>query len=185
MGFALAETLAGQGAEVTLVCGPTALSTTNKKIKRIDITNAEELFNASTKAFQQADIAILAAAVADFKPAKVASQKIKKSNSSKTIELEPTKDTLAELGKRKKKGQLLIGFALETNNEIEHAKLKIKNKNLDLIVLNSLKDKGAGFKTDTNKITLIDKYNKTTKFELKSKQDAAKDIVAAILKLKK
>ncbi len=185
MGFALAETLAEQGADVTLVCGPTALSTKNKNIKRIDITSAEELYNAGTKAFQKVDIAILAAAVADFKPVKVASQKIKKSNSSKTIELEPTRDTLAELGKQKKKGQLLIGFALETNNEIENAKLKIKNKNLDLIVLNSLKDKGAGFKTDTNKITLIDKYNKTTKFELKSKQETAKDIIAAIIKLKK
>jgi phosphopantothenoylcysteine decarboxylase/phosphopantothenate--cysteine ligase len=184
MGFAIAEELANQGAEVTLVCGPNSLTTKNATIKRVDITSAEELYSESTKAFKKADIAILAAAVADFKPANVANQKIKKSTATKQIELVPTKDTLAELGKLKKAGQLLIGFALETNNEVENAKIKIKKKNLDLIVLNSLKDIGAGFKTDTNKITLIDKYNKSTKFELKSKQETAKDIVEAIKKLK-
>jgi phosphopantothenoylcysteine decarboxylase/phosphopantothenate--cysteine ligase len=184
MGFAIAEELANKGAEVTLICGPNALTTKNATIKRIDITSAEELYTESTKAFKKSDIAILAAAVADFKPANVANQKIKKSTATKHIELVPTKDTLAELGKLKKAGQLLIGFALETNNEVEHAKIKIKKKNLDLIVLNSLNDKGAGFKTDTNKITLIDKYNKSTKFELKSKQETAKDIVEAIIKLK-
>ncbi len=184
MGFAIAEELANQGAEVKLICGPNALTTKNATIKRIDITSAEELYTESTKAFKKSDIAILAAAVADFKPANVANQKIKKSTATKHIELVATKDTLAELGKLKKAGQLLIGFALETNNEVEHAKIKIKKKNLDLIVLNSLNDKGAGFKTDTNKITLIDKHNKSTKFELKSKQETAKDIVEAIIKMK-
>jgi len=183
MGFALAEELANQGAEVTLVCGPNNLILHNNSIKRIDITSAEELYQASVKVFKNADIAILAAAVADFKPSKVATLKIKKSLGTKSIELEPTKDTLAALGKVKSKKQLLVGFALETNNEIENAKFKIKNKNLDLIVLNSLNDKGAGFKTETNKITLIDKHNKISKFELKSKQQVAKDIVDSIVAL--
>lgn len=184
MGFAIAEELANQGADVTLVCGPNSLKTIHKNIVRIDVTSAEELYNASVKAFKTADISILSAAVADYKPSKVASQKIKKSEGTKSIELIPTKDTLAELGKLKTKKQLLIGFALETENEIVNAKVKIKKKNLDLIVLNSLNDKGAGFKNDTNKITIIDKNNKITKFELKTKEEVAKDILKTILKYK-
>lgn len=184
MGFAIAEEMAIQGAEVVLICGPTALTSNHSQIKRLDITSADDLYNATVNEFKNAHIAILAAAVADYKPATVAKQKIKKSESSKNIELIPTKDTLAELGKLKKKGQLLVGFALETNNEVENAKLKIKKKNLDLIVLNSLNDKGAGFKTDTNKITIIDKYNKSLKFELKNKAEVAKDIVKTILNFK-
>lgn len=183
MGFALAEAFATQGAEVTLVCGPNSLAVNHPNIQRIDVTSAEDLYTASVKAFKTASIAVLSAAVADYKPAKIADQKIKKANGSKTIELVPTKDTLQELGKLKKKNQLLVGFALETENETENAKAKIKKKNLDLIVLNSLNDKGAGFKTDTNKITLIDKHNKSTKFELKSKAEVAKDIVETITKL--
>ena len=180
MGFAIAEAFAEQGGKVTLICGPNALSVSNKNINRIDITSAEELYNVTVKEFKSADIAVLSAAVADFKASKIASQKIKKSKSLTSIELIPTKDTLSELGKIKKSNQLLVGFALETENEVENAKLKIKNKNLDLIVLNSLNDKGAGFKTETNKITIIDKHNKITKFELKSKLDVAKDIVKKI-----
>lgn len=184
MGFAIAEEFANQGAEVTLVCGPNNLKTINKNIKRIDITSAEELFKASIKAFKSADISVLSAAVADYKPNKTADQKIKKSAGTKAINLIPTKDTLAELGKLKTKKQLLVGFALETENEVANAKEKIKKKNLDLIILNSLNDKGAGFKTDTNKITVIDKSNKITKFELKSKDEVAKDILKTILNLK-
>ena len=184
MGFALADELANQGAEVTLVCGPNNLKTNNKNILRIDITSAEELYKASVKAFKSSDIAILSAAVADYMPSETANQKIKKSSATKAINLIPTKDTLAELGKLKTKKQLLVGFALETENEVANAKVKIKKKNLDLIVLNSLKDKGAGFKTDTNKITIIDKSNKITKFELKSKEDVAKDILKTILNIK-
>jgi phosphopantothenoylcysteine decarboxylase/phosphopantothenate--cysteine ligase len=183
MGIAIAEELANQGAEVTLVCGPTSLKTLNSNIHRIDVTSAEELFTASVNVFKSVSIAILSAAVADYKPAKVANQKIKKANATKTIDLIPTKDTLMELGKLKKK-QILVGFALETENETEHAKEKIKKKNLDLIVLNSLNDTGAGFKTDTNKITIIDKYNKSIKFELKSKAEVAKDIAREILHYK-
>lgn len=184
MGFAIAEEFANQGAEVTLVCGPNNLKTINKNINRIDITSAEELFKASIKVFKSADISILSAAVADFKPSTTASQKIKKSAGTKTIDLIPTKDTLAELGKLKTKKQVLIGFALETQNEVPNAKEKIKKKNLDLIVLNSLNDKGAGFKTDTNKITIIDKNNKITKFELKTKEEVAKDILKTIQNFK-
>lgn len=184
MGFAIAEEFANQGAEVTLVCGPNNLKTINKNIKRIDITSAEELFKASIKAFKSADISVLSAAVADYKPNKTADQKIKKSAGTKAINLIPTKDTLAELGKLKTKKQLLVGFALETENEVANAKEKIKKKNLDLIILNSLNDKGAGFKTDTNKIRVIDKSNKITKFELKSKDEVAKDILKTILNLK-
>ncbi len=184
MGFAIAEEFANQGAEVTLVCGPNSLTTSNKNIHRIDITSAEELYNASIKAFKTANIAILSAAVADFKPAKISVQKIKKSSATKSVELVSTIDTLAELGKVKKSNQLLIGFALETENEVENAKLKIKNKNLDLIVLNSLNDTGATFKKDTNKISIIDKNNKITKFELKNKSEVAKDILTTILNFK-
>ena len=184
MGFAIAEEFANQGAEVTLVCGPNSLKTINKNIERIDVTSAEELYNASSKIFKSSDIATLSAAVADFKPAKTANQKIKKTTASKFIELIPTIDTLAELGKIKRANQLLIGFALETENEIENAKIKIKNKNLDFIILNSLNDKNAAFKTDINKITIIDKYNKITKFELKEKSEVAKDILKIILNFK-
>lgn len=184
MGFAIAEELANQGADVTLVCGPNNLKTINKNIVRVDITSAEELYKASVKAFKNSDISILSAAVADYKPSTVHTQKIKKSTGTKSIELVQTKDTLAELGKLKTRKQLLIGFALETENEVANAKGKIKNKNLDLIILNSLNDKGAGFKSDTNKITVIDKYNKITKFELKTKEEVAKDILKAIQNFK-
>lgn len=184
MGFAIAEKFAEQGAEVTLICGPNSLKTENKNIQRIDIISAEELYKASLKVFKNVDIAVLSAAVADYKPAKAASQKIKKNDAGKIIDLIPTQDTLEALGKLKTKKQLLIGFALETENETANAKLKIKKKNLDLIILNSLNDKGAGFKTDTNKITIIDKNNKITKFELKSKEEVAKDILKMIHHLK-
>lgn len=182
MGFAIAEEFANQGAEVTLICGPNACKTINPTIKRIDITSAEELYHAAINVFKTTDIAILSAAVADYKPATVAIKKIKKTSEIKSIELVPTKDTLEALGQLKKTNQLLIGFALETDNELENAKAKIKKKNLDFIVLNSLNDAGAGFKTDTNKITIINKNNKIIKFELKSKVDVAKDILDVIKK---
>jgi phosphopantothenoylcysteine decarboxylase / phosphopantothenate---cysteine ligase len=184
MGFALAEECANQGAEVSLICGPTTLVTSNNSIHRIDITSAEELYLAAVKEFSTADVSILSAAVADFKPSIIAKQKIKKGDAAPVINLEPTKDTLLELGKLKKKNQLLVGFALETENEVENAKKKIKNKNLDLIVLNSLNDKGAGFKGDTNKVTIIDKYNNLKEFQLKTKQEVAKDILNTILDFK-
>lgn len=184
MGFAIAEAFANEGAQVTLICGPNELQTSNKNINRIDIISAEELFEAGIKVFKKTAIAILAAAVADYKPVKTATQKIKKSIATKSIDLIPTKDTLAELGKLKTAKQILVGFALETENELENAILKIKKKNLDLIVLNSLNDEGAGFKTNTNKITIIDKYNNSSNFELKSKANVAIDILNTIFNFK-
>ena len=181
MGFALAEALANQGAKVNLVTGPTHLSTSNPNIKKTDVVSAEEMFNAVKNNFATADICVMSAAVADFTPAEKAKQKIKKSSEVATIELKPTTDILAAAGKLKSSSQILVGFALETENEEENAKLKIKNKNLDFIVLNSLNDKGAGFGTETNKITIIDKDNKIEKFELKSKSEVAKDIVKKII----
>ncbi|MBL0049474.1 MAG: bifunctional phosphopantothenoylcysteine decarboxylase/phosphopantothenate--cysteine ligase CoaBC [Bacteroidetes bacterium] len=180
MGIAIAEALANQGAQVHLVIGPSALKTENPSIKRTDVVSAEDMWKASESLFKQADIAVLSAAVADFKPKSVQTKKIKKASGFNSIELVETVDILASLGKLKKKHQILVGFALETDNEIENAKLKIKKKNLDFIVLNSLNDKGAGFKHDTNKITIIDAQNKIQKFELKSKQEVAQDIVTKI-----
>jgi len=181
MGYALAEELASQGAIVTLVSGPTALTAKNPNIKTILVESAEEMYGECTKRFPESDITIMAAAVADYKPAKPHSKKIKKKSADFTIELKPTTDILKELGKLKKPEQKLIGFALETDNEFEYAKAKIQSKNLDMIVLNSLKDKGAGFQVDTNKINIIYKDNKIKSFELKSKAEVAKDIVDYII----
>jgi phosphopantothenoylcysteine decarboxylase/phosphopantothenate--cysteine ligase len=182
MGFALAEELAAQGASVTLVCGPNALTLKNSVVSRIDVVSAEDMYLACLKQYEEADMAVLAAAVADFRPKSTSKSKIKKqSNEVPQIELEQTPDILAELGRRKKVGQLLVGFALETDSETEHAKSKLSRKNLDFIVLNSLRDAGAGFGTDTNKITIIDKNNNSTIFELKDKASVAKDIVAKMI----
>jgi phosphopantothenoylcysteine decarboxylase / phosphopantothenate---cysteine ligase len=180
MGFAIAEAAANLGAEVYLISGPSHQQTKNAFIKRIDVVSAEEMYNAVHLYFKEIDIAILSAAVADYKPKNTATQKIKKKNATLDIELIPTKDILASLGEIKQQ-QFLVGFALETNNELENAKSKLKRKNLDAIVLNSLQDKGAGFATDTNKITIIDKNLKEKSFELKSKVAVAKDIMNEII----
>jgi len=185
MGFALAEELAQQGADVTLISGPVNLTTQHANIKRVDVTSAVEMLLACKKYFSKSDITVMSAAVADYSPSERSAKKIKKQTGDLVINLKATTDILAELGKSKKKNQMLIGFALETNNEIENAKSKLKRKNLDFIVLNSLQDKGAGFKGDTNKITLIGRDNKTLKFELKDKRDVARDIVAKIIAEKK
>jgi len=177
MGYAIAEELAEKGANVTLVSGPTSLNIANKNITKINIESAEEMYKHSVKHFKKADIAIMVAAVADFTPINKAENKIKREKDNLKIELQPTKDIAAELGKLKKKNQVIVGFALETQDETKNAANKLKRKNLDFVVLNSLNDKGSGFKTDTNKITIIDKNNKITKFGLKSKIDVAKDIV--------
>lgn len=180
MGFEIAKTAANLGAEVFLVTGPTHQEVKHSFIKRIDVISAEEMYNASHEYFDTVDIAILSAAVADYKPKNVALQKIKKKDATLSIELEPTKDILASLGKIKNQ-QFLVGFALETENEIENATGKLTRKNLDMIVLNSLQDKGAGFATNTNKITIIDKNLNITKFDLKSKTAVAKDIINEII----
>ncbi len=186
MGFCIAEEFANKGANVTLITGPTKLEVKNKKIKRIEIISAEQLYEKCNEYFKKADITVMAAAVADYTykdrhETQNSIHKIKKEQ-TKTLNLtlEPTKDILKELGKRKNKKQILVGFALETENEIENAKSKLKNKNLDLIVLNSLNDKGAGFNHETNKITIIDKADNIINYPLKSKIDAAKDIVTKV-----
>ncbi|WP_375238191.1 bifunctional phosphopantothenoylcysteine decarboxylase/phosphopantothenate--cysteine ligase CoaBC [Aurantibacter sp.] len=180
MGFELAKAAANLGAEVILITGPTNLKLSHSLITVIHVVSAEEMYKASHKEFQYVNIAIAAAAVADYRPKEIALNKIKKKESTLTLKLEKTKDILASLGKIKKH-QFLVGFALETNNEIENAKSKLKRKNLDLIVLNSLKDKGAGFKSATNKVTLIDKLDNIQEFPLKSKTEVAKDIINEII----
>ena len=180
MGFALAETCAEQGAEVTLVSGPVMLQTNHPNIHRIDVESANEMYEAATKHFPKADITILCAAVADFTPKTTADKKIKRKGDDLTIMLQPTQDIAAALGATKKKKQVLVGFALETDNELNNAKDKMKRKNFDFIVLNSLQDKGAGFRVDTNKVTIIDKHNGITAYDTKSKKEVAKDIIEAI-----
>lgn len=180
MGFDIANEAAKNGAEVILISGPTHLKVENSQINLIRITSAQEMYEACHQYFNEVDVAIAAAAVADYKPKNVAHQKIKKNDATFTIELEKTKDILASLGEIKK-NQFLIGFALETENEIEHAKLKIQKKNLDLIVLNSLNDEGAGFGKSTNKVTFIDKNFQVEPMDLKSKEAVALDIINKII----
>ena len=181
MGYEIAREAAQLGAEVTLVSGPTHETVSNNLIKIIPVVSAEEMYNAVHEYYEYADVAILSAAVADFKPKQVANQKIKKKEDRLVLELEKTKDILSSLGAIKKH-QYLVGFALETNNELENAKAKLKSKNLNLIVLNSLNDKGAGFKTETNKVTFIDDKDQIIEFQLKSKRDVAKDLLNEIIK---
>jgi len=180
MGFDIANEAANLGAEVILISGPTHLKARNNSIKVVNVVAANEMYNACHQYFDSVDVAIAAAAVADYRPKNVAKQKIKKSEANFSIELEKTKDILASLGEIKK-NQFLIGFALETENEIENAKLKIQKKNLDLIVLNSLQDEGAGFRKPTNKITFIDKDFNIEPMELKSKEAVAVDILNKVI----
>lgn len=177
MGFALAEECARRGAEVVLVAGPVSLKVNHPNIKRIDVESAEEMYNASVKEFPGMDAAILCAAVADFRPSEQYSQKVKRGEDLLTISLVPNKDIAASLGKMKKANQLLIGFALETNDEETNALKKMAKKNLDYIVLNSLNDAGAGFKYDTNKVSILRKNGDRTDFGLKSKYEVASDII--------
>ena len=183
MGFALAEELAEQGADVVLVSGPVSLTTRHSAITRIDVESAKEMYDAAVQAFKNADGAIMCAAVADFTLKEKLNQKTKRGNENWNLELTPTKDIAAELGRLKSEDQLLVGFALETNNERANALQKLKKKNLDFIVLNSLNDQGAGFGGNTNKITILEKGNKIQDFELKSKDEVARDIVAKIVEL--
>lgn len=176
MGYALAECCAERGAEVTLISGPVSITTKHPNIRTISVESAEEMYQTATSEFGSSDAAILCAAVADFTPEVKAEQKIKREKDDLIIKLKPTKDIAAALGKLKKDHQVMVGFALETNDEVEHAKGKLERKNLDFIVLNSLNDKGAGFRHDTNKITIIDKEN-VIEFPLKNKKEVATDII--------
>lgn len=178
MGFALAEVCAQQGAEVELIAGPVALTTQHERIHRHNVVSAAEMHEATTRLFPKADAAILCAAVADFTPAQTAETKIKREGSGGLhLDLVPTQDIAACLGQMKRKDQCLVGFALETNNEREHALGKLQRKNLDFIVLNSLRDAGAGFAHDTNKITILTTEGEEKPFPLKSKLEVAEDIV--------
>ncbi|MDR3009699.1 MAG: bifunctional phosphopantothenoylcysteine decarboxylase/phosphopantothenate--cysteine ligase CoaBC [Sphingobacterium sp.] len=182
MGYAIARQLEILGANVTLVSGPSSLKAPDR-VHTISVTSAAEMLNACETYFENADIVVMSAAVADYTPVEVATQKIKKKENEFSIELKKTADILATLGAKKREKQLLIGFALETNNELENAKDKLIRKNLDFIVLNSMQDKGAGFATDTNKVTIIDRSGNTNEFSLKSKEEVAKDICSIIVKL--
>ena len=183
MGFAIAEELANNGASVILISGPVNLSPKNVNIRQIKVESAKEMFEHCVGSFAKTDGAIMCAAVADFTPSKPVSEKTKRGKENWNLELEPTKDIAAYLGEKKKANQLLVGFALETGNELENAQKKLEKKNLDFIVLNSLNDAGAGFQVETNKITIIDKYNNQSNFELKSKTKVAKDIVIKIIEM--
>ncbi len=181
MGFAIAEALAHEGAEVNLITGPTNQHTLHPKISVKQVTTAQEMFDACTALFPSSDITVLSAAVADYRPAEAARQKIKKKDESLTLQLTKTHDIAESLGKMKHNGQIIVGFALETEAEEVNALTKLERKNFDLIVLNSLNDKGAGFSHDTNKITILDGKTKARSFELKSKKEVARDIVQAII----
>lgn len=185
MGFAIADELVKLGADVTLIAGPSAQKSAMAAVKRVDVTSAAEMLAACEQHFPAVNICVMSAAVADYTPANVAQQKIKKLENSFSIEVSKTVDILSRLGEEKKAGQVLVGFALETNNEVTNAIDKLERKNLDFIVLNSLNDKGAGFQGDTNKITIIDKELKPVIFDLKSKSEVAKDICQKIVELLK
>ena len=182
MGFALANRAKELGADVTLVAGPVSLESP-KGINRINIRTAKDLFEICKASYKSQDIIIMAAAVADYTPKSVSEVKIKKKAKDWTIELEKTTDVLKWVGEQKLSKQFLVGFALETNNELENAQKKLEKKNLDFIVLNSLQNKGAGFKHDTNQITIVTRENKIINFELKSKDEVAKDILQQVVNM--
>lgn len=175
MGIRIAEEAARQGARVTLICGPSGIAS-YASVERIDVVSAQQMHDATVPLFKDVDIAILSAAVADYRPKNVAGQKIKKKDAAMSIELEPTPDILATLGAMKGE-QILVGFALETENALENAKEKLNRKNCDMLVMNTLADAGAGFGCDTNRVTIIDRLGNVTNFGLKSKAEVAHDIL--------
>ena len=183
MGFAIADEFAAMGAYVTLITGPTAETSKYSAVKRVDITTATEMLEACELYYKDASACVMSAAVADYTPVNVSPQKIKKTSDSLNIELKSTVDILKKLGEKKSAGQILVGFALETNNEEQNAIQKLQKKNLDLIILNSLNDTGAGFKGDTNKITMIDRNLQKTSYLLKSKYEVARDICQKVAEL--
>lgn len=181
MGYAIAEAFSSAGAQVTLISGPVGVATPDPDIKLLKVRSAQQMFEATHDAFAASDLVVFSAAVADYAPAEVATSKIKKKEAVFQIEMARTVDIAGTLGRQKKNNQLLVGFALETDNELANAQGKLEKKNLDYIVLNSLNDPGAGFAHDTNKITVIDREGLVRKFELKTKQKAAHDLLEIIL----
>ena len=180
-GFSLAEALVEEGFDVELITGPTRLETNSQRIHRVDVYTAEEMLQACLQFYENADVIIMSAAVADYTPKEKANSKLKKKTESLSLELKPTEDILKTIAAKKKKNQLVVGFALETDNELQNAKQKLHTKNLDFIVLNSLNDKGSGFEVLTNKVTLIDENDIVTEFPLQSKQEIAREIIRKIL----
>ncbi|MCE7070952.1 bifunctional phosphopantothenoylcysteine decarboxylase/phosphopantothenate--cysteine ligase CoaBC [Dyadobacter sp. CY327] len=181
MGYAIAAAFASAGAQVTLVSGPTSLPVPEPTVKRVNVQSANEMYNATAQHFEESDVVIFAAAVADYTTKVIAEHKIKKQGQEMTLDLVKTQDIAGTLGKTKKENQLLIGFALETENEMEYAMDKLLRKNFDFIILNSLNDPGAGFAHDTNKITVIDKGKNVKHFDLKNKDEVAQDILNIVL----
>jgi len=183
MGFAIAEAFAAEGAKVHLVTGPVSLETHVAGVKVIRVTSAKEMFERCSEVMDRMDVAVFNAAVSDYTPVSASGKKVKRGEGDWTIQLKPTKDIAAEMGKRKSAGQVLVGFALETDNEMEHARAKLDRKNLDLVVLNSMRDSGAGFGTDTNRVTMIDRLGNIDKYELKPKAQVAGDLVQRVIKM--
>lgn len=183
MGFAIAGELANQGAMVFLVCGPVETKLNHPGIKRINVTSAVEMYNQCQSVFAKCNGAVMAAAVADYAPVRTEEKKIKRESGNYSIELKPNPDIAAALGQAKRSDQILVGFALETDNEEQNAIGKLRKKNLDFIVLNSLRDQGAGFQVDTNKIRIITKEETITEYDLKPKSEVARDIVEKIIEI--
>ncbi|MCK4745382.1 MAG: phosphopantothenoylcysteine decarboxylase, partial [Bacteroidales bacterium] len=183
MGYAIAEAFAIAGARVFLVSGPVDLHAPAQGVDLINVTSAGEMYDACKRLIDRIDVAIFNAAVSDFTPEEVSPKKVKRGTEDWNIKLKPTRDIAAEMGKTKKDGQLFIGFALETDNELEHARSKLDKKNLDLIVLNSLKEEGAGFGTDTNRVTMIGRSGTIDEYELKPKIQVAEDLVNRVVKM--
>lgn len=183
MGIAIAEAFAAEGASVSLVIGPVSLESQMSGIKVTRVTTADEMFEACSALMEKMDVAVFNAAVSDYTPIEALGKKVKRGEGEWILRLEPTRDIAAEMGRRKTEGQVLVGFALETDREEEHALSKLKKKNLDLIVLNSMRDEGAGFGTDTNKVTMIDRSGNLDKFELKPKNQVAYDLVQRVIKM--
>jgi phosphopantothenoylcysteine decarboxylase/phosphopantothenate--cysteine ligase len=183
MGYAIAESFAAQGAKVFLVSGPVSIETKVKEVEVLHVTSAAEMFKACENLMGSVDVAVFNAAVADFTPVESYNKKVKRGDESWNIELKPTRDIAGELGKTKRSSQLFVGFALETDKGIESAHKKMARKNMDLMVLNSLEDEGAGFGTDTNKVTMIDQTGKMYSYELKPKTQVAADLVQRVINM--
>ena len=183
MGYAIAEAFAGQGATVKLVSGPVSVQTGDPRVEVISVTSAREMYEVCRELAHQSDIAVFNAAVSDFTPVKPSTMKVKRGNEEWILKLKPTRDIAGELGNAKKEGQFFVGFALETDHGMEHAREKLEKKNLDLIVLNSLEEEGAGFGSDTNRVTMIDRTGNADEFKLKPKHQVATDLVKRVIKM--
>ena len=183
MGFAIAEAFAAEGAKVHLVTGPVSLEVRSSGIEVSRVTSAADMFARCEEVIDQVDIAVFNAAVSDFTPIRASEVKVKRGSGEWTLKLKPTRDIAAEMGRRKRAGQIMVGFALETEHELEYARQKLEKKNMDLVVLNSMRDSGAGFETDTNRVTMVDRLGNVDRYELKPKAQVASDLVQRVIKM--